>query len=138
MHSRAADYLENNVGTCSWARSQFDGGRQSILTTNIAKSMNSFMRELRKFLITHLVYHFRKILQQWFYDRKNVAESISTPLITWADRIISERKDQAERMNVRLVSEHKFQVWGSGVKKWLVDIRCRTCSCRIFQLDQLV
>ena len=57
---------------------------------------------------------------------------MSTPLTTWTDKIVADIKDQAERMNVRLVSEHKFQVWGSGVKKGLVDICCRTCSCRIF------
>lgn len=60
MHSGAADYLENNVGTCNWARSQFDGRRYIILTTNIAESVNSLMREPRKFPITHLVDHFRK------------------------------------------------------------------------------
>ncbi|XP_024039351.1 uncharacterized protein LOC112097984 [Citrus clementina] len=26
LHSGAADYLENNVGTCNWARSEFEGG----------------------------------------------------------------------------------------------------------------
>ena len=58
IHSGAADYLENNVGTCNWARSQFEGRRYSILTTNIAESVNSFMREPRKFHVTHLVDHF--------------------------------------------------------------------------------
>lgn len=57
---------------------------------------------------------------------------MSISLITWVDRTVYERKDQAEKMNVRLVSEYKFQVWGGGVKKGLVDICCRTCSCRIF------
>ena len=35
LHSGAADYLENNVGTCNWPRSEFEGRRYSILTTNI-------------------------------------------------------------------------------------------------------
>ena len=64
MHSGAADYLENNVGTCNWAQSQFDGRGHNILTTNIAVNVNSFMREPQKFLITHLVDHFKKTLQQ--------------------------------------------------------------------------
>ena len=63
IHSGAADYLENNVGTCNWARSQFEGRRCSILTTNIAESINFFMREPRKFPVTHLVDHYRKTLQ---------------------------------------------------------------------------
>ena len=65
-------------------------------------------------------------------------ESMSTPLTTWTDRIVADIKDQAERMNVRQMSKHKFQVWDGSVNKGLVDIHCRTCSCRIFQLDQFV
>ncbi|KAH9794536.1 SWIM-type domain-containing protein [Citrus sinensis] len=138
LHSGAADYLENNVGTCNWARSEFEGRRYSILTTNIAESVNSLMREPRKFLVTHLVDHFRKILQQWFYDRKIVAESMSTRLTTWADEIVGERRILAERMTVRPVSLHRFHVLGGGMKEGIIDIYERTCSCRVFQLDQLV
>ena len=64
LYSGAADYLNNNVGTCNWVRSQFEGRMYNILTTNIAQSVNSFMRESQKFLVTHLVDHFKKILQQ--------------------------------------------------------------------------
>ncbi|KAH9704759.1 SWIM-type domain-containing protein [Citrus sinensis] len=138
IHSGAADYLENNVGTCNWARLQFEGRRYSILTTNIAESVNAFMREPRKFPVTHLVDHFRKTLQQWFYDRKIVAESMTTRLTTWADEIVTERRTIAERMIVRPVSPHRFQVIGGGLKEGLVDLQKRTCSCRVFQLDQLV
>ncbi|KAH9750661.1 SWIM-type domain-containing protein [Citrus sinensis] len=138
IHSGAADYLENNVGTCNWARSQFEGRRYIILTTNIAESVNAFMREPQKFPVTHLVDHFRKTLQQWFYDRKIVAESMTTRLTTWADEIVTETRTIAERMIVRPVSPHRFQVIGSGLKEWLVDLQKRTCSCRVFQLDQLV
>ncbi|XP_024039552.1 uncharacterized protein LOC112098153 [Citrus clementina] len=138
IHSGAADYLENNVGTCNWARSQFQGRRYNILTTNIAESVNAFMREPQKFPVTHLVDHFRKTLQQWFYDRKIVAESMTTRLATWADEIATERRTIAERMIVRPVSPHRFQVIGGGLKEGLVDLQKRTCSCRVFQLDQLV
>lgn len=62
LHSCAADYLENNVGTCNWARSEFESRRYSILTTNIAESVNSLMKELRKFSITHLVDYFRSTM----------------------------------------------------------------------------
>ncbi|KAH9745175.1 RNA-binding (RRM/RBD/RNP motifs) family protein [Citrus sinensis] len=138
IHLGAADYLENNVGTCNWARSQFEGRRYNILTTNIAESVNSFMREPRKFSVTHLVDHFRKTLQQWFYDRKIVVESMSTRLITWADEIVTERRTIAERMIVRPVSPHRFQVIGGGLKECLVDLKKKTYFCRVFQLDQLI
>ncbi|KAH9800424.1 SWIM-type domain-containing protein [Citrus sinensis] len=118
--------------------SQFEGRRYSILTTNIAESVNSFMREPQKFPVTHLVDHFRKIMQQWFYDRKIMAESMTTRLTTWADEIVTERRTIAERMIVWPVSPHRFQVVGGGLKECLVDLQQRTCTCRVFQLDQLV
>ncbi|XP_052299813.1 uncharacterized protein LOC127903144 [Citrus sinensis] len=138
LHADAADYLENNVSTCNWARSEFEGRRYSILTTNIAENVNSLLREPRKFPITHLVDHFRKTLQQWFYDRKITAESMSTRLTTWADEIVSDRRTLAERMTVRPVAQYRFHVLGGGIKEGIVDIREKTCSCRVFQLDQLV
>ena len=106
LHSGAADYLENNVSTCNWLRSQFEGRMYNIFTTNIAESVNNFMREPRKFLVTHLVDHFRKTRQQWFYDRKIMAESMSTRLTIWADEIVIERRTMAERMIARLVSPY--------------------------------
>ncbi|XP_052291892.1 uncharacterized protein LOC127900729 [Citrus sinensis] len=138
LHSSAADYLENNVGTCNWARSEFKGRKYNILTTNIVESVNSLMREPRKFLVTHLVDHFRKTLQQWFYDRKIVAESMSTRLTTWADEIVSERRILAERLTVQPMSQHRFHVLDGGMKEGIFDIHERTCSCRVFQLDQLI
>ncbi|KAH9762892.1 SWIM-type domain-containing protein [Citrus sinensis] len=85
IHLSAADYLENNVGTCNWVRSQFEGKR--------------------------------KTLQQWFYDRKIVVESISTRLTTWVDEIVTERRTIAKRMIVRPGSLHRFQVVGGGIKE---------------------
>ncbi|XP_024039557.1 uncharacterized protein LOC112098158 [Citrus clementina] len=63
---------------------------------------------------------------------------MTTQLTTWADEIVTEMRTIAERMIVRPVSPHRFQVIGGGLKEGLVDLQKRTCSCRVFQLDQLV
>lgn len=70
--------------------------------------VNSLITKPRRVPLTYLVDYFIKTLQQWFYDRKRVAESISTPLTTWVEKIIYDKKDQAGRMNVHSVSKHKF------------------------------
>ena len=80
------------------------------------------MREPRKCPVTHLVDHFRKTLQQWFYDRKIVADTMTTRLTTWADEKVTERRTIAERMIVRSVSPYRFQVIGGGLKEGLVDL----------------
>ena len=63
---------------------------------------------------------------------------MSTRLTTWADEIVTERRTITERMIVWPVSSHRFQVIGGGLKEGLVDLQKKTCSCRVFQLDQLV
>lgn len=87
------------------------------------------MREVRKFLITHLVCNNDFTIGKWWQNR------LALLLITWVDIIVSERKDQVERKNVRLVYEYKFQVWDGGVEEGLVNIRCRTYNYRVFKLD---
>ena len=63
---------------------------------------------------------------------------MSTRLITWADEIVTERRTMAERMIICLVSPHRFQVVGGRIKEGLLDIQNKTCSYRVFQLDQLI
>ena len=86
------------------------------------------MRELHKFLITHLIDHFRKILQQWFYNSKIMVESISTRLTTWADERVSDMRILVKRMTVCLVSQYQFHVFSGGIKEGIVDIRNKTYS----------
>ena len=74
-------------------------------------------------------------MQQWFYDRKKVVESMTTHLPTWAQKIYDGRKDIATKMCVLNISDHQFQVKESGIKEGFVDIRNKTCNCRVFQVD---
>lgn len=75
------DYLENNMDMYNWILSQLEGRRYNILTINIMKSVNSFMREPWKFPITYLVDHFRTYYNSC-YDGKTMASSMSTHLAT--------------------------------------------------------
>ena len=63
---------------------------------------------------------------------------MSTRLTTWADEIVTERRAIAERIIVRPVSLYRFQVVGGWIKEDLIDLQKKTCSYRVFQLDQLV
>ena len=72
------------------------------------------------------------------YNSKIIVESMSTRLTTWADERVSDRRILVERMTVCLVSQYQFHVLGGGIKDGIVDIRNKTYSCRVFQLDQLI
>ena len=62
LHSGVADYLENNVGMCDWARSEFEARSYNILTTIIGESVNSFMRKQQNFLLLILLITLEKTL----------------------------------------------------------------------------
>ena len=54
---------------------------------------------------------------------------MSTRLTTWADEIVTKRRTIAEKMIVRPMSPHRFQVIDGGLKEGLVDLQKKTCSC---------
>lgn len=58
------------MGICNWAQFQFKGRMYKILTTNIVKSVNSFVRELEKFSITHLIDYFKNYCNNCFIIEK--------------------------------------------------------------------
>lgn len=70
FYSGVEDYLENNVYTCKWAQSKFEGRKYNILTTNIAKSVNSFMRGPRNFLLLILLITLEKNYKNSFMVEK--------------------------------------------------------------------
>lgn len=74
-------------------------------------------------------------MQQWFYDRKKVVESMTTRLTTRAQKIYDCRKDIATKMCVLNVFDHQFQVKECVIKESFLDIRNKTCNYRVFQVD---
>ena len=64
-----------------WSRAYCPVRRYDLMTTNIAKSMNSALRPVHKLLITPLMESIRAMLQKWFHNRRIFAERADTPLI---------------------------------------------------------
>ena len=53
-----------------WSRVYCPVQRYDLMTTNIAKSMNSALRHARKLPITSLMESIRAMLQKWFHNRR--------------------------------------------------------------------
>ena len=77
-------YLEE-IGYYRWARAHFPGYRYGMMTSNIAESLNSKLKEARKLPITALVDHLREVSQQWFVERRSKGSSLSTHLTKWCN-----------------------------------------------------
>ncbi|KAK1571436.1 hypothetical protein Q3G72_017044 [Acer saccharum] len=63
-----------------WARSHFDGRRYCIMTTNNAECLNRILKDAQELPITKLVEHIRGLLQKWFWERREAAAKMSTPM----------------------------------------------------------
>lgn len=69
MHSKAANYLENEVGFNRWTR-HFLSRWYNMMTMNIVESMNSLLRHVRSLPIISLVECIMSLIQKWFYEHR--------------------------------------------------------------------
>ncbi|XP_052299756.1 uncharacterized protein LOC127903124 [Citrus sinensis] len=120
------------------SKALWDQFEPAFISAAKAYGHEEFKRQLERLWMIHSGAADYLENNQWFYDRKIVAESMSTRLTTWADEIVIELRTIAERMIVRPVASHRFQVIGGGLKEGLVYLQKKTCSYRVFQLNQLV
>ena len=110
--------------------------RYSMMTSNIAESMNSGLRQARKLLVMTLVKFIRSLMQTWFYDRRNVAYRTNTMLTSATSLHVTKNLDTAQYLIVRPVNHVTYQV-NDGLKDYIVNLNDRTCTCRRFQIDLL-
>ncbi|XP_038711809.1 uncharacterized protein LOC120006004 [Tripterygium wilfordii] len=132
---KAYKYLEDS-GFDKWSRAHFPGYRYSILTTNIAESMNAALRDVRGLPITTLVEQLRSLIQRWFHERRTKAASITSQLCKKVEKKMTKRNERALRMLVEPISHIEFYV-RDGFGDGKVNFPDRTCTCRKFQMQQL-
>ncbi|XP_020417870.1 uncharacterized protein LOC109948619 [Prunus persica] len=92
-----------------------DGRRYNVMTTNIAKSINSVLRFARMLPVVHLIGEIVNLLVKWFTERRELALNCTTTLCP----NFGEKKLRNSDMD------------------GLVDLTNNSCSCRKFQLEQL-
>ncbi|KAK3221893.1 hypothetical protein Dsin_008918 [Dipteronia sinensis] len=79
----------------------------------------------------------RDLLQRWFYNRRTNAHEMSTYLTTFADEHIKDRTKTAHRCEIHPIHFNTFKV-DNKWKETTVDLDKRSCSCRQWDLDELL
>ena len=85
IHREAYNYL-NKVDVRKWSHAYSLVRCYSLMTSNIAESMNSALRHARKFSVMALVEFNRSLMQTWFYDRQNAAKRTNI-VLTYASNL---------------------------------------------------
>ena len=99
LHRGIRPYLEE-VGYERWSRAFFEKRRYSIMTSNIAESMNSVDVEARNLPIHALLDWLRELLQKWFYERRNKAAATMTKLASAQEEILWKYFRESSTMKV--------------------------------------
>ncbi|XP_071708335.1 uncharacterized protein [Rutidosis leptorrhynchoides] len=98
------------VGLNRWSRHHTDRVRYAYLTTNSAESMNALSVHARKLPVTMLLEFFRASVQQWFWEHRNTADGLTTPVTPYAERKLGKRNRKSLTWSVKPISQVKFEV----------------------------
>ena len=119
-----------------WARCYFPSKRYSIMTTNIAESMNAVLREAREFPLIGMLETIRTMLQSWFHDRYRDAVAMPGPITQYVEKKLTKRDDYSRRFKACPITQTRFHMI-DGFRNARVDILNKTCTCRVFDLNQI-
>ncbi|KAA0062913.1 MuDRA-like transposase [Cucumis melo var. makuwa] len=126
----------NDVGIARWSRVHCPGRRYNMMTTNIAESMNSILKEPRDLSIASFLEHARALLQRWFWERREEDIKVTSTLTKWAELVIQKKQEGALTMKVNPIDCYQFHVKDLD-KEEVVNLQTKECTCKEFQAEQL-
>ncbi|XP_071718142.1 uncharacterized protein [Rutidosis leptorrhynchoides] len=124
------------VGLNIWSRHHADHVWYAYLTTNTAESMNALSVHARKLPVTMLLEFCRASVQQWFWEHRNTADGLTTPVTPYAERKLGKRNRKSLIWTVKPISQVKFEVMDMK-KGGKVNLQDKTCTCKQWQFSGL-
>ncbi|XP_024014532.1 uncharacterized protein LOC112088482 [Eutrema salsugineum] len=131
--SQAVGKYLQDTGVEKWARCKFPGIRYDVRSTNPAESINNKLLTPKEYPVIPLLDSIRKMLTNWFYERKRLSSKHQAPLTFEVETKIERRIDKGKTFIVYPVSQDRFLVRGDKYD-CLVDLGRRTCSCGKYDL----
>ncbi|KAA0062833.1 MuDRA-like transposase [Cucumis melo var. makuwa] len=126
----------NDVGIARWSRVHCPGRWYNMMTTNIAESMNSILKEPRDLPIASFLENVRALLQRWFWERREEGIKVTSTLTKWAELVIQKKQEGALTMKVNPIDCYQFHVKDLD-KEEVVNLQTKECTCKEFQAEQL-
>ncbi|KAL0544384.1 hypothetical protein IC582_019499 [Cucumis melo] len=124
----------NDVGIARWSRVHCPGRRYNMMTTNIAESMNSILKEPRDLPIASFLENVRALLQRWFWERREEGIKVTYTLTKWAELVIQKKQEGALTMKVNPIDCYQFHVKDLN-KEEVVNLQTKECTCKEFQAE---
>ncbi|PWA93179.1 transposase, MuDR, MULE transposase domain protein [Artemisia annua] len=126
------------VGFDKWSRAYCPANRYNYLTSNSAESINALTRLVRKVPITMLMEYYRRLLQDWYCQRREkYIDAPELELTDWASMKVQRRMYKSENWEVRGIALCAVYQVIDHHNSHIVDFLKRECSCRQWQLSGL-
>ncbi|CAH9125525.1 unnamed protein product [Cuscuta epithymum] len=126
------------IGFEKWTRCYSRRTRYSVMTSNNAESMNSLDRIPQEYPIAKLIDFLRGRMQKWFCERRENAEKNKTILSEYFETKLRSFHAQSSMMLVKPASAYEFEVVDKTSRIFIVNLKEKTCSCRVFQLEHFI
>ncbi|KAM6541244.1 hypothetical protein CsatB_005691 [Cannabis sativa] len=135
IDARIRPYLEK-VGYHTWARSHSPKRRYTMMTSNIAESINAANKAARNLPITLMLECIRSVVQKWVWTNGNEANGTFTAISSEAEAVLRENYLKSTKFEVRQCNT----IFSEVIEErgtYIVNIQEKTCTCRRFQEDEV-
>ncbi|KAK1367646.1 hypothetical protein POM88_033738 [Heracleum sosnowskyi] len=136
VDKRVQVYLED-VGYEKWAKVYSGNNRYSNMTSNVAESLNSVTMSIRQLPICTMLESLRALIQKWSWRNRNEANATSTRLTRKYEELLKKNYLLSVDLTVNPTNHILFEVL-NGDKKNVVDLNAKSCSCKRFQMDEIL
>ena len=90
------------------ANAFIDGKRYDMLTTNIAESTNSLLKDIRELPITQQIESIRAKLMEFFQVRREKGLNMKTRVTPYVYKLINHEKEASRRLHCWQAGELEF------------------------------
>ncbi|XP_075091636.1 uncharacterized protein LOC142171830 [Nicotiana tabacum] len=135
IDTRVKAYLYD-IGYHRWSRVHATVNRTWTMTSNIAESLNAVTRDARELSIVELLEYMRTLLERWTNEKLLKANGTFTYLGKKYNKELEDNMALLQKLRVRDSIDHIHTVIDS-VKRYIVCLQNKRCSCGQFQLDEL-
>ncbi|XP_075088347.1 uncharacterized protein LOC142170353 [Nicotiana tabacum] len=105
------------------------------MTSNIVESLNTVIKDARELPIFDLLEYMRTLLERWTNEKLLKAKGTFTFLGSKFNKEL-ENRTLSQKFRVSASADHIHTVI-DGVKRYIVCLESKKCSCGQFQLDEL-
>lgn len=132
VNESCAEYLVG-IGFQHWARSHCEGNRYNIMTSNVAETWNSVLRDAREYPILSLIEYIRAKLMNWYATRRNVEVGEGKMLTPRVEEIVAANFERSGALFVNIIGETEYEVRDKEGSTFHVSLTEKTCTCYEFQ-----